>query len=116
VDGIEEIIDSLAGRFRIALLSNTSAAHWACCQATSATLLAKLGPRFLSFELAMAKPDPLIFEHVTSTLGLQPRECLFIDDTEANVTAASRAGLHAVRFVNSGQLRDELVRNGLPMA
>ncbi|MDT8436152.1 MAG: HAD family phosphatase [Gemmatimonadota bacterium] len=42
------------------------------------------------------KPDPEIYELMTTTLGREPAECLAIEDSVAGVRAALAAGLHCV--------------------
>lgn len=50
----------------------------------------------ISAEVGMRKPEEGIFRHTAVQLGLEPRECLFIDDVEANVAAAQAIGLAAL--------------------
>ena len=50
-----------------------------------------------SHEVGLAKPDPAIFRLACARLGVQPNETVFVDDVEANVDGAARAGLQAVR-------------------
>ncbi len=69
-----------------------------------------------SCELGVAKPDPAFFVEAARRIGGQPHEILFVDDTAANVDAATAAGLVAFRWtVDDGHdaLRDELARHGL---
>jgi putative hydrolase of the HAD superfamily len=47
----------------------------------------------ISSEVGMRKPEERIFRHTAALLGLDPRECVFIDDIEANVAAAQAVGL-----------------------
>jgi putative hydrolase of the HAD superfamily len=47
----------------------------------------------ISSEVGMRKPEERIFRHAASLLGLEPRECVFIDDVQANVIAAEAIGL-----------------------
>ena len=47
----------------------------------------------ISGEVGMRKPEQRIFRHTASLLGLEPQECVFIDDVEANVIAAEAVGL-----------------------
>jgi putative hydrolase of the HAD superfamily len=49
-----------------------------------------------SHEVGLAKPDPAAYELTARRLGVEPHEVLFLDDVEANVDAARRAGWHAV--------------------
>ena len=108
IPGIAQVVDSLAERFRLALLSNTNAVHWSYVKSHYPALLDNVRPHFVSFELGMMKPQAEIFEHVVSALGVEPKECLLVDDREANVQGARRAGLDGIRFRTSEQLIVEL--------
>ena len=70
----------------------------------------------ISAEVGMRKPEERIFRHTAQLLGLEPQECLFIDDVEANIAAAQAIGLVAVHHRDLAPtvayLRDEL---GLPV-
>jgi putative hydrolase of the HAD superfamily len=50
----------------------------------------------ISAEVGMRKPEPRIFLHAAELLGLEPQECIFIDDIEANITAAEQVGYTGV--------------------
>lgn len=50
----------------------------------------------ISAEVGMRKPEERIFRHAAELLGLEPGECVFIDDIEENVAAAQAAGLIGV--------------------
>lgn len=54
----------------------------------------------VSADIHMLKPDPEIYTYLTDKYGLEPSECLFIDDMPQNVQGAKQAGLQAVRFEN----------------
>lgn len=58
----------------------------------------------VSGEIGLTKPDPRIFAHLCATYAVQPSECLFIDDLPANVAAAERAGMHALRYTGADAL------------
>ncbi len=53
---------------------------------------------FNSAAIGLAKPDPRVFVHIADALGVAPHHCLFVDDTAANVVAASQAGLSAHQY------------------
>jgi putative hydrolase of the HAD superfamily len=55
----------------------------------------------ISAEVGMRKPEEGIFRHTAALLGLEPQECVFIDDVEANVTAAQAVGLAALHHRES---------------
>ena len=66
----------------------------------------------ISAEVGMRKPEPRIFRHAASLLGLQPEDCIFIDDIQANVTAAEQLGftgvLHTVPDDTAGRVAELL--------
>ncbi len=45
----------------------------------------------------MRKPEPAIYLHTASEIGVAPEGCVFLDDVEANVDAVARTvGMQAV--------------------
>ena len=50
----------------------------------------------ISAQVGMRKPEERIFRHAAGLLGLDPAECVFIDDIEANVQAAEALGMTGV--------------------
>jgi putative hydrolase of the HAD superfamily len=52
----------------------------------------------ISGEIKMVKPDAEIFEHIAKEHGLEPAESLFLDDLQANIDAAKRAGFQVMLF------------------
>jgi putative hydrolase of the HAD superfamily len=58
----------------------------------------------------MRKPEPGIYELTVERLGggLQPQQCLFVDDIELNCEAARALGMTAVRFEHADQAIPEL--------
>jgi 2-haloacid dehalogenase len=66
----------------------------------------------VSAEIGMVKPDPAVYRYVVERFGLEAPSCLFVDDVEANVAAASSVGMQAVRYLSSRQLRHDLQMRG----
>ncbi|MGH3275985.1 MAG: HAD family hydrolase, partial [Streptosporangiaceae bacterium] len=62
----------------------------------------------ISAEVGMRKPEERIFRLAARQLGLEPGECVFIDDIQDNVTAAGAAGLVALRHTTAVQTREQL--------
>ena len=66
----------------------------------------------ISAEVGMRKPEERIFRHAVGLLGLDPAECVFIDDIEANVQAAEALGmtgvLHTDPAATAGRLAELL--------
>jgi 2-haloacid dehalogenase len=59
----------------------------------------------ISGEARVMKPDPKIFEVLLGRAGRRADQCLFIDDSEANVAAAQRLGFDGVLFTTPVALR-----------
>lgn len=59
------------------------------------------------------KPDPQIFRYVLDTYKLDEYTCLFIDDQESNVHAASSIHIEAIHAYDFEYLKKELVRFGV---
>ncbi|MBA2522858.1 MAG: HAD family phosphatase [Solirubrobacterales bacterium] len=62
--------------------------------------------------VGMRKPDREIYELTVSRLdGIEPEECLFVDDTPVNCEAAEALGMSAVHFVDNAQAVPEIRSN-----
>lgn len=57
----------------------------------------------VSCDVHMIKPDPGIYQCILEKYGLNPGECLFIDDREENVAGAEAAGMQGYLFKNDYQ-------------
>jgi 2-haloacid dehalogenase len=60
----------------------------------------------------LLKPELEIYQLLLSRYGLQAEDCLFIDDSKANVDGARAVGMHAIHFQEPMDLRPELRRYG----
>ena len=60
--------------------------------------------------VGMRKPEPEIYELTLERLGdgLEPDDCMFLDDIETNCDAAASLGMHAVRFSDNDQAIAEI--------
>jgi len=60
--------------------------------------------------VGMRKPDPAIYALVVERLGggLEPSDCLFVDDNQENVHAAHALGMTAVHFRETEQAIEEI--------
>ncbi|GAA1919459.1 HAD-IA family hydrolase [Nocardioides hwasunensis] len=63
-----------------------------------------------SHEVGLRKPDPAAYDLATHRLGVEPAEVVFLDDVEANVTAARAFGWHAVLHVDTARSITEMER------
>ena len=63
----------------------------------------------------LLKPDPAIYRLLLDRYGLNAGDCIFIDDSEANVQGAREVGMQAIRYVEPMDLASELRRQGFPV-
>jgi 2-haloacid dehalogenase len=67
----------------------------------------------LSADVGINKPDPRIYRILCERHGLDPRDCVFIDDSERNVAAARAEGMAGIVFTDAGALSSALAGMGL---
>ncbi len=113
VPAMYDTIRALRGAgFGTAMLSNS----WGCDEYPRADFPELFDTVVISAEVGMRKPEEGIFLYAAQTLGLTPRECVFIDDVEANVNAAVGCGmagvLHTDAAATAAALQDLL---GVPL-
>ena len=69
----------------------------------------------VSGAVGIAKPDPAVFALLGERVGRPLQECVFVDDSAANVAAAATAGMDAILFSDDVPLRPQLRSRGLPV-
>ncbi len=62
----------------------------------------------LSSEIGLAKPEPEIFEQCLKCLAVAAEQAIFIDDRDANIEAAIRAGISGICAPTPEALKDIL--------
>ena len=97
IPGTREMLQSLAGRYRLALLSNFT--HPPALQRILTRL--RIGPFFdeilVSGQVGIRKPHPAIFAELASRLGLAAEDIIFVgDELQADIVGAQNAGLRTV--------------------
>jgi len=63
----------------------------------------------ISGEVGQIKPEPEIYEIALQRIGRPANECLFIDDSLANIEQARKMGFAVVHFQSPEQLETELI-------
>ncbi len=76
-------------------------------------ILTEFDGRVISHHVGVVKPDPEIFAILLSKFDLQADECLFVDDSAANISAAAELGFHTHLFVHPIGLRARLDEVGI---
>jgi putative hydrolase of the HAD superfamily len=103
----ESIIEGLAARYRLVLLSNTNAIHFEMIRRTY-PVLRHFHSLVLSYEVKAMKPDPAIYRAAIERAGCRPEECFYTDDIGEYVEGARRLGIDAVQFRGAEALEEEL--------
>jgi len=67
----------------------------------------------VSYEVRMLKPEDGIYTHLIEKYNLSPRKSVFIDDTEANVKGAEKAGFNTILFTEPNKFREQLKSFGI---
>lgn len=106
------LFERLAGKCRLALLSNTDPIHVAHIEA-SYSFVRHFRTRVYSCRVGSSKPSPVIYHHTLREVAALPDEAMFIDDMHENVLAAASLGINAFHFTSADDLLAEFSRLGL---
>ena len=107
------LVDRLkAAGLGVYYLSNYSKKAYDEC-GESLVFLPAMDGGVVSFRAGMTKPDPGVYRLFLTEYGLDPGECLFVDDTEENVTAAEALGFRGLRFTTYEDLMETLGSLGI---
>ena len=109
------LLESLSGKYRLFLLSNTNDIHWQksatdffhCDDIRCRKYFEQL---FLSYEIHLAKPQREIFEYVRDTAGIVPEETVFIDDSLVNCMSAAAVGYQTIHETSGTDWMKEILK------
>jgi len=102
-----EIILSLKGNWKLALLSNTDPLHFDYTR-SKFPILQAFEKWILSYEVGFKKPAVEIFRRAIDWASVEPGKILFIDDIQKNVEVADSLGIQGIHFVSAKALREKL--------
>lgn len=108
----ESMLEGLARRYRLLLLSNTNAIHFEMIR-EAYPLLRHFHELVLSYEVKAMKPDPRIYREALRRAGCGAGECFYTDDIAAYVEGARKLGIDAVKFQSADQIGRELAARGI---
>ena len=107
------LVNRLKARgLRVYYLSNYSRKAYDECGGSLA-FMPYMDGGIVSFQVGLTKPDPRVYQLFLERYGLRADECLFIDDTAKNISAAQEMGFSALEFKNYEELLAELARYGV---
>lgn len=102
-----ELVRSLRPRYKLGMLSNVGSGIIERLF-TKDELTNLFDAVVLSGEIGAVKPYAQIYEVTASRLGLQPSECVMIDDLPKNVEGAEAVGMEGIVCSSAGQVEREL--------
>lgn len=106
-----QLLDRLKGRYKLYMLSNTSALHAPVFEqmylkVAGKTMKSLFEKVYYSFEIGWHKPDSEAWEHVIADAGIVPQETLFLDDNIHNIKASQELGFQAIHIHERTSLTD----------
>jgi putative hydrolase of the HAD superfamily len=105
----DDLFASLARKYKLALVSNTDPIHVAHLESNFSFFQFFSRPaRIYSCAISASKPSPVIFQAALKAVRTPASQAVFIDDILEYVQVARSLGLHAIQYLNPGQLRSDL--------
>ena len=98
--------------YRVLVLSNFANCVYRDCR-DAIDFLEYTDGGILSFQEKLVKPQPEVYSLLLKRYGLAAEECVFLDDTERNLTAAAEFGIRTIHFKNREQAVEELKTLGV---
>ena len=109
--------------FRVACITNNMKSGEGPGMARSADKAKDVAEIMMLFEhvvesskLGLRKPDPRIYRHACDLLGVQPEECVYLDDLGINLKPARALGMRTIKVGDPDVAIDELqAMVGIPL-
>jgi len=105
------LVESMLGRAKMYLLSNTNAAHFEEVRSLL-PVLEKFDGYVLSHELGVVKPDCAIFDEALRRSGVTAARAAYFDDLEPYVSASRAMGIQGYVFTDATKFRRDLTELG----
>jgi HAD superfamily hydrolase (TIGR01509 family) len=98
IDGVTEVLDALdAAGIPYAVGSNGSAQKMQTTLGQHPDVMTRLkGHLYSGQALGCPKPDPGLWLHAARALGVDPADCVVIDDSPTGCTGAARAAMRCL--------------------
>jgi putative hydrolase of the HAD superfamily len=96
-DGFLDFISSVSKYYKMAIISNDSS-RWSKYLREKFDISKYFNVISISGDLKTQKPDERIFQLTIEQLGYKAEDCLYVDDREGNLEAASKVGMNTVLF------------------
>jgi putative hydrolase of the HAD superfamily len=63
---------------------------------------------YFSYNTGYKKPDPKFFELILTENNLDPKECLYFDDSEKNILSAKTLGINGIVFKDNNSVKEAI--------
>lgn len=73
-----------------------------------ADIMARFAHVIESSKAGVRKPDPRIYQMMCEKLGVEPAECIYLDDLGINCKPAAALGMHAIKVTSGEQALADL--------
>ena len=83
---------------RLVLASNTNDLHYRWLATRLSEAFACFDEFVLSFEVGVRKPAPAFFQRCVEAAGVEPRECVYVDDRQDFVEIANAIGMTGLLY------------------
>ncbi len=109
-----DMVDALdkvkAAGYRTACLTNNISGEHASAERseTISAIMARFDAVIESSKVGVRKPEPKFYEIACETLGVQPKDCVFLDDLGINLKPAAAMGMHTIKVLSSTQAITDL--------
>ncbi len=102
------IEDELRGVYKIGLLSNASRDVLHTIFTASDRQL--FDAAITSFHVGLTKPDPAIYQLICDELGVEPDECIVVDDQSRHLETADKLGMKTILYTTNEQVESDVER------
>ena len=106
------LLDRLKGKFKIAALTTISK-EWLDWKREKFNLDDYFSVYVSSGYSGIEKPNPKIYDLVLEELGVNAKECIFVDDKEGHLIPAKEKGMLTIKFTNQRELEARLRELGV---
>lgn len=99
--------------YRIYILSNYGKWTYDSTKDNALSFLSEVDGGIFSYEIKIIKPDIKIYQALLEKYNLNPEECVFMDDLEANIAGAKAAGINGIVFTSKEDAEKQLKEYGV---
>jgi putative hydrolase of the HAD superfamily len=110
LDMVEALDRVKAAGYKTACLTNNVSGEHASNERseTIAAIMARFDAVIESSRVGVRKPEPRFYEIACATLGVEPANCVFLDDLGINLKPAAAMGMRTIKVLSSTQAIDDL--------